>query len=109
MPTPQPNDLPFPSSLDETMKPLLEYMPQLEDFGFEKEEIEHSFDERACLKFVGGEDQGFKRLNDYIEKRKSISHYFDTRNELFGSEYSSKLSPWMANGCLSVRQIFYTA
>lgn len=83
----------------------------MEEFGFSNKEIEQfkEFDERASLEFIGGEDEGMKRLTDYIEKQGSIDHYFDTRNDLFGSEYSSKISPWLANGCLSVRQAYFTS
>jgi len=39
----------------------------------------------------------------------SIGHYADTRNGLMGAEYSSKLSPWLANGSLSVREVYWAA
>jgi deoxyribodipyrimidine photo-lyase len=42
-----------------------------------------------------------------MEKR-SVKHYDDTRNNLIGSEYSSKLSPWLANGSISVRDVYWT-
>lgn len=57
---------------------------------------------------MGGESNGLKRLNEYIFGRKSVAHYNDTRNNLLGSEYSSKLSPWLANGTLSCRKIYFT-
>jgi deoxyribodipyrimidine photo-lyase len=40
-------------------------------------------------------------------KNDSLSHYKDTRNGLIGSEYSSKLSPWFANGSLSIRKAYH--
>jgi deoxyribodipyrimidine photo-lyase len=40
-------------------------------------------------------------------KNDSLSHYKDTRNGLIGSEYSSKLSPWFANGSLSIRKVYH--
>lgn len=46
-------------------------------------------------------------MEEYISERKSVAHYNDTRNSLMGSEYSSKLSPWLANGCLSIREVYY--
>ena len=46
-------------------------------------------------------------MNEYIHTKGSVSHYAATRNELLGSEYSSKLSPWLANGSLSCRQIYF--
>jgi len=49
-----------------------------------------------------------KRLEEYIFSKKSISHYNDTRNHLIGSEYSSKLSPWLSNGSISIRSVYFT-
>jgi deoxyribodipyrimidine photo-lyase len=42
-------------------------------------------------------------MNEYIMSKKSVGHYAETRNNLIGSEYSSKLSPWLGNGSISVR------
>lgn len=84
------------------------YLPNLSDFGFTKEEIAVKADSRACYKFVGGEANGLKRMNQYIFEKKSVGHYNDTRNNLIGSEYSSKLSPWLANGTLSARKVYFT-
>lgn len=64
-------------------------------------------DKRAVLKFIGGEGEGLQRLMQYIWKDKSILHYKETRNELIGEKYSSKFSPWLANGALSARKIFH--
>lgn len=36
-----------------------------------------------------------------------MGKYANTRNQLIGSEYSSKLSPWLANGCISPRDIYF--
>jgi deoxyribodipyrimidine photo-lyase len=46
-------------------------------------------------------------LNYYFKETKLISKYKETRNELIGTDYSSKFSPWLANGCLSPREIYY--
>ena len=44
----------------------------------------------------------FVILHQYLQKR--LPHtYKKTRNELFGEDYSSKFSPWLANGSLSSR------
>ena len=47
-------------------------MPTLKDFGFDEKIIK---DKRACYDFVGGEDQGLKRIQKYIHINKSIEHY----------------------------------
>uniref|UniRef100_A0A7S3FTM4 Cryptochrome/DNA photolyase FAD-binding domain-containing protein n=1 Tax=Strombidium rassoulzadegani TaxID=1082188 RepID=A0A7S3FTM4_9SPIT len=91
------------------MKESADYLPTLTEFGFSKEEIlkAEKHDSRTCYKFVGGEDMGLKRLEEYITEKRSVRHYNDTRNNLIGSEYSSKLSPWLANGSLSIREIYH--
>jgi deoxyribodipyrimidine photo-lyase len=57
------------------------------------------------MRFVGGESEGLKRLNEYTWKGRNILTYKETRNGLLGKDYSSKFSPWLANGSLSVRRI----
>ena len=87
-----------------------EYLPDLQaDLGFTKEEIKASAegDSRGCYTFIGGEKAGLKRLNEYVFARKSVKHYNDTRNNLIGADYSSKLSPWLANGSLSIRKVYW--
>jgi deoxyribodipyrimidine photo-lyase len=74
----------------------------LKDFGLD----EPITDQRATINFVGGEIEGLKRLNKFIWQDKSILHYKETRNQLIGENYSSKFSPWLANGSLSARKIF---
>lgn len=56
--------------------------------------------------FHGGETAGLQQLTDYFATD-CASHYKERRNELDGWENSSKLSPWLANGNLSVRQICF--
>lgn len=87
--------------------PAAKYLPKLSDFGFTAAEINKERDDRACYKFVGGEKEALKRMNEYIFSKKSVGHYDDTRNDLIGSEYSSKLSPWLANGAISPRKIYF--
>ena len=54
--------------------------------------------------FRGGELAAKRHLHQYLQKR--LPHtYKKTRNELFGEDYSSKFSPWLANGCLSPKII----
>jgi len=64
-------------------------------------------DPRKCFDFKGGEIEGYKRLHHYFSESKAISKYKETRNELLGSDYSSKFSAWLAQGCLSPREIYY--
>ena len=55
--------------------------------------------------FRGGEDAALAHLNSYF-KSQSPSSYKQTRNELDGWYSSSKMSPWLATGCLSVRRLY---
>ncbi len=57
--------------------------------------------------FEGGEQHGLAHLERYF-KSKLASSYKDTRNGLDGMDYSTKFSPWLANGSLSVRKLVYT-
>ncbi len=62
-------------------------------------------DSRADVYYKGGEKQAAKRLELFIESG-AIDTYYDTRNQLHGPLFSSQLSPWLANGCISARQIY---
>lgn len=55
--------------------------------------------------FMGGESHALLHLNSYFAGRLP-SQYKTVRNQLDGWENSTKFSPWLSNGCLSVRQIY---
>lgn len=57
-------------------------------------------------KFIGGETEALAQLKYYIYETKNLANYFNTRNDMLGWDYSSKLSPWLANGCLSPKKIY---
>jgi len=62
--------------------------------------------DKAVITFTGGETAALERLNTYLWVGNSLENHKETRNQLLGSNYSSKLAPWLANGCLSARQVF---
>jgi deoxyribodipyrimidine photo-lyase len=62
-------------------------------------------DDRAVLDFAGGETAGLARLDEYVWETDSLREYKETRNGLLGRDYSSKLSPWLNEGCLSPRRV----
>ena len=64
-------------------------------------------DPRCALSFKGGETEAQKRLHSYFWESDSLRNYKETRNGLIGADYSSKFSAWLANGCLSARQVFH--
>ncbi|MDG1779125.1 MAG: DASH family cryptochrome [Flavobacteriaceae bacterium] len=78
-------------------------IPSLKDLGFEDFEI----DNRTVFPFKGGEKSAGQRLEHYFFESKALGVYKKTRNGLLGLNYSSKFSPWLANGSLSARQIYW--
>ncbi|MEO8794362.1 MAG: DASH family cryptochrome [Daejeonella sp.] len=79
-------------------------LPKLSDLGFENYVIK---DPRAVLDYKGGETNGTARLKSFFWESDSLRNYKNTRNELIGKNYSSKLSAWLSLGCLSPREIFW--
>lgn len=78
-------------------------IPSLNDLGLEQATI----NKQAVLQFKGGEDEALKRLENYFWEGDHLKNYKFTRNGLIGADYSSKFSPWLANGCLSPRRIYW--
>lgn len=62
-------------------------------------------DERSSFPFQGGGKTAHKRLQTYFFETDLVATYKETRNEMIGSEYSSRFSPWLALGCNSPREI----
>jgi deoxyribodipyrimidine photo-lyase len=64
-------------------------------------------DPRAAMAFRGGSVAGRERLRHYFWESRALSRYKETRNGLMGPDYSSRLSPWLAVGSLSARQVYW--
>ena len=97
------NILPIPKPLNNDNKIATEYtVPSLSDLGFDLFEVHRD----SVFKFNGGEINGKKRIDDYFFNTKNVSNYKSTRNGLIGENYSSKFSPWLANGSVSVKYIY---
>ena len=75
-------------------------IPSIEDFGFD---IVCSKNEQI----KGGESQGLQQIQSYIWDKKLVKNYKETRNELLGWDYSTKLSPWLAAGCVSPKYVYH--
>jgi len=56
--------------------------------------------------FEGGEDAALTRLQHYLFDTDLIARYFEIRNGMLGPDYSTKLAPWLALGCVSPRKVF---
>ena len=98
------NITPIPNKMDQDNVLYEEFeIPTLKDLGFE----EFDFHESSAFKFKGGETSGKNRIEEYFFISKNISNYKNTRNGLIGKDYSSKFSPWLANGSISARFIYY--
>ncbi|KAJ6645530.1 Cryptochrome DASH [Pseudolycoriella hygida] len=78
-------------------------LPSLHDLKLE----EPCIHPRSAFPFLGGETAALSRLKSNFWDTNAVKSYKITRNGLLGTEYSTKLSPWLAFGCISPRRIFY--
>ena len=78
-------------------------IPDWEDLGLSSP----APDSRSAFSFQGGSSAAAGRLNSYFWESNRLSYYKRTRNGLIGADYSSKFSPWLANGSLSARQVYH--
>lgn len=62
----------------------------------------------ALLNMTGGEAEGQARLQRWTFDADALRAYKETRNGLLFADESSKLSPWLAFGCLSPTRILST-
>ncbi|KAK3383527.1 putative cryptochrome [Lasiosphaeria ovina] len=94
-----------PFSIPETLEGLVEaltgpvknFLPSVPRFP-KKAESAHPFE--------GGETAAHARLSHLI-KSEGMKNYKDTRNGLIGTEFSTKLSAYLAQGCITARQIHH--
>ena len=77
-------------------------LPTLSELGLNTIAI----DDRAAILFKGGERAAINRLNHYFFDSHAIATYKETRNGMVGADYSSKLSAWLALGCISPKYIY---
>nr|QDO16294.1 cryptochrome DASH [Lingulodinium polyedra] len=61
-----------------------------------------------AIAWRGGEAAGLERLAEYAAPS-GLGTYHRTRNQLHGANHSSHLSPWLANGSLSPRTVYWRA
>ena len=78
-------------------------IPRMETLGF----TDFDIDSRTAFPFRGGENEAMNRLENYFWKSKKLSVYKLTRNGLLGTDFSSKFSPWLANGSISAKTIYW--
>lgn len=78
-------------------------VPTLESLGLEP----YQPDPRSAFPFGGGATAAWGRIDGWMWSDHALATYRATRNELLGHSYSSELSPWLAMGCLSPRQVYW--
>ena len=83
---------------------IASYTPlTIEELGYDPLDIHPN----SAFPFQGGSHAADERLNHYFWTTKKLSYYKKTRNGLVGTDYSSKFSPWLANGSISAKSIYW--
>lgn len=78
-------------------------IPTLSELGYDVDWTDDGDD--TPMPVAGGESAALDRLQTYVFERDRLREYRETRNGLLGMDFSSKFSPWLAQGCLSPRRI----
>ena len=94
---PTPKALSMPEGIDPG------HLPTPKELGAEPVAIS----DKGVLPFKGGEAAALQRLEAYCGFSGPLDTYKETRNGLLGANYSSKFSPWLAQGSISPRQIYW--
>lgn len=92
-------------NIENTITPIINKttIPTLESLGFKDFENHPN----SAFPLKGGETEALKHLNYYFFETKKLGFYKKTRNGLIGKDFSSKFSPWLANGSLSAKTIYW--
>jgi len=103
-----PKKLPELPPLAEEHAGALKCLPTLQELGYSEDEARAAGedDPRGVLAFEGGEQAALRRLKKWMFDDDKLKEYFEIRNGMLGDGYSSKLSPWLALGCISPRRIW---
>jgi len=90
-----------PASINPVKNTKSNRFPSWSEYGFAEEEYK-----RAAPFLIGGESAALERLDYYTFKSELLKGYRWSRNRSNGPDYSSKLSPYLALGCISPREIY---
>lgn len=93
--------LDIPVKLNGVRQIKTESFPSYTTYGFSKSEYEN-----AQVLMEGGEDSALARLEYYTFQSELLTGYRWNRNKSDGMDYSSKLSIFLALGCISPRVIY---
>ena len=100
---PQKEPFSIPQSYDELEAALLKPLkakPLLGNMGSMPKGV------KSAHPFDGGAKTGQQRIQHLIGSG-SMTKYKDTRNGLLGLDFSTKLSAWLALGCITARQVHF--
>ena len=97
----QPHPFTIPTTVEDTIAKL--YRPLDPNLGLSNPPVWPS-KATSAHPFHGGETAGHERIR-YLITSGSMTTYKDTRNGTLGLDFSTKLSSFLALGCISARQI----
>lgn len=97
----------LPDFLPTLLKPIIDLDPQ----GDTVLSSTYSTHPHTAFPFDGGETAALRRLSAYCfeptPSNAPLQTYKQTRNGLLGERYSTKLSPYLAHGCISPKFIYH--
>jgi deoxyribodipyrimidine photo-lyase len=96
---------PFASNPEHIITPVITdagELPTLEQLGLD----EPVDDPRASIKFIGGETEALKQLQQYFINNEQANKQ-KPKNGSASACVSSHLSPWISLGCISLRQVYW--
>ena len=100
------SNLPF--ELAKMPKTFTPFKNQVGKYGSYSETIDLPDLPKHSISFElrGGENPALNRLKYYFNDSDLVATYKETRNGMVGTDYSSRLSPWLALGNVSARTVF---
>jgi deoxyribodipyrimidine photo-lyase len=102
---PHPTYISIPESKSDLLDAVIKPLPDSLELRFPpKWPDEDDLKSKSAHPFIGGETNAKERLKHLIVSG-SMTSYKDTRNGLLGLDFSTKLSGYLAIGCLTARQI----
>lgn len=101
LPTPARLAPPVLDGVPDDLRPASGALPSLADLGV----ADVPDDPRTLLRFTGGETAGRARLERWVFDADRLGRYKTTRNGMLAPDDASRLSPWLAHGCLSPRLV----
>ena len=77
-------------------------LPDLEKLGYDEVDIARL----EGKNIIGGESEALSRLNYYLWESDLVANYKETRNEMLGTDFSSRFSSYLSQGCLSPKKVY---